>query len=290
MLRTSKTFALSLAAIALIACGDEGPSLQEPSSGSPTGAPSSTPPAASAGTDAGAFGSSSADAPASSTPAPCTGDDLCVDFESTAAAPTPVAPNCSGTGALALDSTVAHTGTGSLRIDGKGGYCNHVFWSAGADALARFGDVVHVRFFVRFASALGEEHVTFLASKDDATTKDLRMGGQKKVLMLNRELDDATLPDLSPDGTAASREPVVDAWTCIELTLDRKTGAIQTQVDGTKLDALSTGDGKFEQQWSTKSGPLGVTDLRLGWEAYGGGDMKLWLDDVAISRNPIGCF
>jgi len=153
----------------------------------------------------------------------------------------------------------------------------------------RFGDVVHVRFFVRFGSALGQDHVTFLASHDDGSGKNLRMGGQKEVLMWNRESDDATLPDLSPDGTAASRRPAAGTWLCVGITLDRKAGSIVTTLDGVSNDALSTGDARFEQQWNTKKGPLTVTDLRLGWESYGNASATLWFDDLAISRTPLGC-
>ena len=222
--------------------------------------------------------------------APCAGDDLCSDFEPGSVPPAAAkAADCAGTGALALDTTVAHRGKGSLRVDGKPGYCNHVFWSAGSDALSRFGDVVHVRFFVRFGSALGQDHVTFLASHDEGSGKNLRMGGQKEVLMWNRESDDATLPDLSPDGTAASHRPAAGTWLCVGVTLDRKAGSIVTTLDGASNDALSTGDARFEQQWNTKKGPLTVTDLRLGWESYGNASATLWFDDLAISRTPLGC-
>lgn len=49
------------------------------------------------------------------------------------------------------------------------------------------------------AQAFTDSHVTFITHPDPAqgTNKHLRIGGQSKILMYNRESDDATLPDLS---------------------------------------------------------------------------------------------
>lgn len=183
---------------------------------------------------------------------------------------------------------MAHGGGSSLRVDGQGGYCNHVFWSAGDDVLSTFGTEVHVRFFVRFETALGEDHVTFLATHDDVSGRDLRMGGQKGVFMWNRETDDATLPELSPAGTAASAKPVPSTWHCLEVNLNRTNGAITTSIDGASVAGLTTGGG-FDGQWSKSANMLGPTDLRLGWESYGGSANTVWFDDVVVSASPIGC-
>lgn len=52
------------------------------------------------------------------------------DFESgwdQAAWPT-YAPDCSQGGTVTLDSTVAHSGKNSIRVDGAGGFCGHIFF------------------------------------------------------------------------------------------------------------------------------------------------------------------
>ncbi len=38
------------------------------------------------------------------------------------------APDCSQGGKVALDSTTAHSGKNSIRVDGAGGYCGHIFF------------------------------------------------------------------------------------------------------------------------------------------------------------------
>lgn len=38
------------------------------------------------------------------------------------------APDCDQGGAVALDSSVAHSGSNSMRVDGAGGFCGHIFF------------------------------------------------------------------------------------------------------------------------------------------------------------------
>ena len=63
----------------------------------------------------------------------CQGATVCEDFESTAAGNVPGAPwtistpNCMGAGTLAVDEAQAHRGAHSLKVAGKGTYCDHVF-------------------------------------------------------------------------------------------------------------------------------------------------------------------
>ena len=37
------------------------------------------------------------------------------------------APDCNQGGKVTLDSSTAHTGKNSIRVDGAGGYCGHIF-------------------------------------------------------------------------------------------------------------------------------------------------------------------
>lgn len=249
------------------------------------------------GAGAGAGGSGTGGNPGVS----CADLPLCDGFEGAAAGgpPSPAtwsvgAPNCSGTGSLTVDGEVAHSGSKSVRIDGKGGYCNHVFFGNAA-AISAIGKVVYGRMFVRFEDALGQGHTTFLAMKDAADGgKDLRMGGQNDILMYNRESDDATLPVLSPAGTALSKAPAPGAWTCIEFRIDGDQGTIGTWVDGAEVTGLivdGTATPDVDQQWITQKPGWkpDLKDFRLGWESYAGQDMTLWIDDVALAKDKIGC-
>jgi hypothetical protein len=206
------------------------------------------------------------------------------------------ARDCTGTGTAAIDSTVAHTGTKSLRINGTDGYCNHVFAADTAD-LASGSPVWYVRLWVRHTTALPAGHVTFVAMNDSAAgNTDLRLGGQNGALMWNRQTDDATLPAQSPAGVAQSLPLPVNTWTCVEYGVNGTTGTLSTWVNGTAVPGL-TEDGvptqDIDAQWLSGAGATWrphLTDLELGWESYGGGGPDtLWFDDAALATARIGC-
>jgi len=225
---------------------------------------------------------------------------LCDDFEGVAAggAPDPTlwtvgAPDLTGTGVLAIDDGEHHSGARSVKVIGQGGYSNHIFFT-NRTAIAKLGPVVWGRFYLRLSDALGDGHVTFLSMKDAADGgKFLRMGGQAKILMWNRESDDATLPALSPTGVALSRALPTRQWLCVELMVDGGVGGIRTWVDGVEVPALivdGTPTPDVDEQWLRRPNwRPSLVDFSLGWESYAGQAMTLWLDDVALDGARIGC-
>jgi hypothetical protein len=196
-------------------------------------------------------------------------------------------PNCSGTGSVAIDDAQAHGGSRSVKVVGAGGYCNHVFFATPLPARA----VTWFRFFVRFDAPLGDGHTTFLAMRN-ADGKDLRMGGQNRALMFNRESDDATLPEMSPAGTAKSIAPAARTWTCIEVAIDTSAKTIRTWVDGAAIEGL-VDDGiptpDVDAAWLRGAWTPSLLDARFGWESYAGQADTLWFDDVAIGASRFGC-
>lgn len=266
-------------------------------SGSNGGATNSGGSSANGGSGGSANGGASADA-ATLSGAPLALSD---GFESAAPGGPPdpslwtvASVDCSGAGKLSIDGTVAHHGSHSVRVDGGGGYCDHVFFG-NASAVTAVGKQFYARFFVQLDTALGQGHTTFAAMKDDDDGgQDIRMGGQDGILMYNRESDDATLPTLSPAGVAMSLSPMTTpAWTCIELHIDESAGTIDTWVNDDEVAGLvengtATEDGSSEWLRVANWKPS-LSNFRLGWESYAGQTMTLWFDDVAISSGRIGC-
>ena len=238
--------------------------------------------------------------PSASTPVPpvpgCGTAVVCDGFETqTGSVPggawTVSHPDCSGAGTAAVDRTVAHGGSTSLRINGAAGYCNHVF--AGTSLPATAGPVWHVRYWVRHTTALPASHVTTVAMRDSADgNRDLRFGGQNGALQFNRASDDATLPEQSPAGVALSAPLPVNTWNCVEFKVDGRAGTIETWLNGTAVPGLSA-DGvpthDIDGQWLNRTWRPAPTDLRLGWESYGEGADTLWYDDVAAGAARHGC-
>jgi hypothetical protein len=247
-------------------------------------------------------GDQSSPTPSPTTSAPpgtgCTGAAYCDGFEDqTGTTPSGAwqasYPDCQGTGTVAIDHSVAHSGGTSLRVDGGSSYCNHAF-ALNTTGITSVGSVKYVRMYVRHTTALPTGHVAFATMTDAADGgKHLRLGGQNQALQWNRESDDATLPAQSPAGVAQSVPLPVNQWSCLEYMVDGTTGSMSTWLDGTEvaglhLDQTPTPD--VDAQWLGRSGwrPQ-PTDLRLGWESYAGGTDTLWYDDIAVASTRIGC-
>jgi hypothetical protein len=272
------------------------------------GASGSSGSAGNAGGSAGNAGGSAGNAPvdagqpdgsgdgARPAPSGCPDESFCDSFDSTpdldGARWQIVTPNCSGDGTVAVDSEIAHSGERSLRVSGSAGYCNHVFVQPTA-LPAPLPDPLYGRVFLRLQAPLGSAHVTFITLRDGVEAKDLRMGGQSEILMWNRESDDATLPELSPTGIAASVRPEAQRWLCVEFMIDAAARTLHTWVDeqpvpGLQIEGEATPD--VDAQWLRKPDWMPrLEDAKLGWESYGDGANTLWLDDVALGATRFGC-
>jgi hypothetical protein len=279
-------------------------------SGTGTGSTGSPADSGSTGSSGGSAGGSSGSGSGTvsgggTTAAACSTLALCDDFESSTAGGPPDAtrwsvggPNCfSGTGRATVDATVAHSGKQSVRIDPGSDYCGHAFIQN--SAIGTLGAVRFGRFYIRLAQALSDAHVTLVSMHEandssSGNSQELRIGGQSGILMWNRSKDDATLPELSPVGISKSTPIAALTWTCIEFAIDQTTGGIQTWGNGVAVEALladGTPTADVDRQWVnnyTGWRPK-LTDLKLGWEAYGGATNTVWIDDVAVSESRIGC-
>jgi hypothetical protein len=121
--------------------------------------------------------------------------------------------------------------------------------------------------------------------------KHLRIGGQSGILMYNRESDDATLPDLSPQGIAASTALPAGTWKCLEYHLGA-SGTLETWLDGKAIAGLTVKPGATNNnagQWRRGSYKPRPTAIYFGWESYGGDMNTFWYDDIAIRSSRVGC-
>ncbi|AEO70968.1 92096097-fddb-4e57-887d-b0a5c13f99f4 [Thermothielavioides terrestris] len=199
------------------------------------------------------------------------------------------APDCNQGGKVSLDSSTAHSGKNSIRVDGAGGYCGHVFFGT---TKVPSGDL-YVRVYVKASKALTDSHVSFITMPDSAqgSNKHLRIGGQSKILMYNRESDDATLPDLSPQGIATSTALPTGSWQCFEYHIGTD-GTVETWLNGNAIAGLTSKPGVSNPnaaQWQRSSIKPKPTAVYFGWESYGGDTNTFWYDDIAISSTRVGC-
>ncbi|KAM7197211.1 hypothetical protein V8F20_006760 [Naviculisporaceae sp. PSN 640] len=199
------------------------------------------------------------------------------------------APDCSQGGSVSLDTSTAHSGKNSIKVSGAGGYCGHIF--VGTNKVPS-GDV-YVRAWIKASKTFTDSHVTFITMPDSAqgNKKHLRIGGQSKILMYNRESDDATLPDLSPQGIATSKALPANSWQCFEYHLG-PDGSIETWLNDSVVPGLTSKPGVSNPnaaQWQRSSIKPKITAVYFGWESYGGDTNTFWYDDIAISSTRVGC-
>ena len=123
----------------------------------------------------------------------------------------------------------------------------------------------------------------------EGTDEHLRIGGQDEILMYNRQVDDATLPDLSPAGVATSVALPTGAWECFEYYLGTD-GSIATWLNSNAIAGLTTGTGNAnDDQWESTLIIPTITGVYFGWESYGSDANTFWYDDIAISSSRVGC-
>ncbi|KAI1817184.1 hypothetical protein GGS20DRAFT_533895 [Poronia punctata] len=197
--------------------------------------------------------------------------------------------DCNQGGSVTLDSSDAHSGSNSVRVDGAGGYCGHIFFGT---TNVPSGDI-YVRTWLKADKALTDSHVSFITMPDSSLgdKKHLRIGGQSSILMYNRESDDATLPDLSPDGIAASKALPAGSWQCFEYHLGTD-GTFETWLNNATIPALTVTSGSDNPnagQWTRSSYVPKIQGIYFGWESYGGDINTFWYDDIEVSSSRVGC-
>jgi hypothetical protein len=231
----------------------------------------------------------------------CASLALCDDFETSAPNGPPNAtrwtmiPTAAG-GTATIDTIGAHGSARSLKVVSP-----DRLYLRNSSVIGTLGPVVHVRFYARFGAALPQGHgaivVTHPMAVDQyAQQPELRFGSQDAVFHWNTDTDQANIPDVSPNGDAASFKPAVNTWYCVELTINSGNGHLNVSVDGADVPGLAE-DGvataNIDQAWVGSAQSLSrysaFADFNVGWQSYGGGAMTIWFDDVALSAAPIGC-
>ena len=109
--------------------------------------------------------------------------------------------------------------------------------------------------------------------------------------MYNRESDDATLPDLSPNGIAASKALPAGQWQCFEYHLGTD-GSVETWLNNVTVPGLTVKPGTSNPnaaQWQRSSVKPKISGIYFGWESYGGDTNTFWYDDIVIGSTRAGC-
>jgi len=193
---------------------------------------------------------------------------LTLDFNSVPQA----APN------IAIDGTVAHSGSRSVRVMGTGSLREIV------------GHVARDQFFARAWLRLstvptGGGPVVMAIGGDQNADLRLRLwAGQ--LATLNTGAGDSIVPNAATSGNCTQCVPVPsNAWFCAEMSVDNASQSVILWINGNEAARVTNND--WNSSWPRFPSP---TNVRFGyWGLQGAGPTQIWIDDVAVRSTRVGC-
>jgi hypothetical protein len=197
--------------------------------------------------------------------------------------------NPQGTALALVDDTRAHSGMNSMHFHGG---TTPVMITR---PLAQGTNKLYVRAYFYMSQQLGQNeglnHQTLIGIRKESggANDEVRFGEIKGVIGTNEVPSD----NISPKMDQWGKGPVVpkDQWACIEVAFlgDGAVHELHAWADGVKVHSVTAGD-----QWQNGSMPDNwlegkFVEVILGWHSFGGDDVDIWMDDLALSSEPIGC-
>jgi hypothetical protein len=254
----------------------------------------------SAGNSAGAGGLGGSGGGAGLCPA---GALFCDDFETDAVGQPPAEPWRASTnaGTVAVDSTRAFSGSNALLATAPNGPNYRrafIGLGSGSPIFPGAASEMYGRAMIWLEAAPTEVHWTMIQAQGRAAVgthdAEYRYGGQHGtgLLMANYETNNNVRTDCWDHS-----QTVVPTgkWACVEWRFAVATNEMQFWLDGTEISDIHVtdrgegcGGNDLNGQWLA---PPAFDNLFLGWEHYQAwsGDIRIWLDAVAVSTERVGC-
>lgn len=187
---------------------------------------------------------------------------------------------------LAIDTTKAHSGMDSVKIH-----------NGGVIGVAPPASAFYGRFWVWLATNPSPGRgsgghwgwVMAPGTSPDGGMAEIRQGGQFDILIDNDSVgDDIVLsdPNLFND-TDGGVTPPIAQWICVEFFYGKDS--LRTWLQGTEISALDVTPTTVWAHGMTAPWSPAYSAIRIGYAGYNGNQIDLWIDDVAIDANRIGC-
>ncbi len=205
------------------------------------------------------------------------GVQFCEDFENGLSSTSWQTSKSGGT--VAVDDVHAARGSKALHVTSTNGGMNAVRTTKGFPAT---DNTLYARMFVWFEDEITTGgHFTLAQGAGTGTPGLMRFGGISKRLGVGSDggpSGDWTTTD-SKSGLPTKR------WICYEFQFDGAMNMFRVWVDDVESLPLHTGVDRHP----TLKMPI-FNSLWFGWVLYGGGEsQELWIDEIAIDANKIGC-
>ena len=191
-----------------------------------------------------------------------------------------------------VDNTKAHSGKNAIHIkgDAKPAMITR--------ALPQGTDTLYVRAWINMNRQLGanpgENHETLIALRGKAgdANDEVRFGEIKGVIGTNEVPTDDIAPKSSEWGKGPSFAP--NTWHCVEVAFLAKPAydELHASINGMSVHTIDGAD-DWNNRSLTKPGWLegNFVELALGWHSFSSklAAVDLWMDDIVVSTQPIGC-
>ena len=242
---------------------------------------------------------------------PCAKSFFCDDFESYTAGGAPGGKwgKSENGGTIVVDAQRAHSGRNAVKASATAaaGYRSVMISLTDPSLLPVAGNHIFGRMmFYLDSSPTGNVHWTFLDGSGTTSQgyhSTYRYGGQTPLangnqLMANYDTPDSyQSPPVGPSSDCwlhATTEVVpVAAWSCAEWEFDGPNNTMRFWLDTKPLTDLTmsgTGQGCVHQPATFPWLAPQFKRIDLGWESYqADGARTLWIDDVALGTERLGC-
>jgi hypothetical protein len=180
-----------------------------------------------------------------------------------------------GPSAVSLDTTRAHTGTTSVKVQST----NFTQMLATPVPGPRF----YARVYLTSDTPMNPGHNTYInAGEGDGDPNHgewVRVGEHREQLELNRKSDDKELLSSGDyNSLEGATQLAADRWYCLEVLYDGPGSEVRVWVDDVEVAEFHATD------WTAD-----YETFKFGYERYHGPDKTLWYDDLVLATERIGC-
>jgi hypothetical protein len=218
----------------------------------------------------------------------CEGLLLCDDFEGVAVGGVPdparwlrtieFNPNSTRTDVIQIDNSQFHSGTRSVRVTGT------------SDLRQIVGRVTAERVFMRAwmrVSQVPSGGPVFVGIGADQN-QDIRMRFRSGFVALNTGNGDGLAPDTT-QGACAGCIGLTTNWFCTEMFVEDATESATVWINGQEAGSVVNNSGWHNTGTAWPQIPT-PTQVRLGyWGLEGATAINVWIDDVAVGTERVGC-
>lgn len=187
-----------------------------------------------------------------------------------------------------VDSTKAYTGTKSVHF--KGGAAPAQLIRQLPAGTQRLYTRAYVNMSVAMGNVAGDNHEHILGLKKTKDANDeIRVGQIKGVLGTNHIPSDNIAPKMSQ--WYSGPQMAANTWYCVEVDYlaDQAYDTLRMRVNGNEVHSITSSsdwnNGALAADWMSDK----FNYVMFGFHSFSGRSADVWMDDIVVSTQPIGC-